>query len=416
MCENNTMAFMGVGNRGYIYAKLALQTGKIKITAICDTDLNSLKSVGDSLNIPENMRFNSAESFFAAGKLAKVLVISTPDKSHYDNCIGALNTGYDVTLEKPVAVTEKQCRDILETSERTGGKVVVCHVLRYTDFYRKIKEILDAGAIGEIVHFSQSENVGWWHYTQSFVRGKWRNSETSSPMILAKCCHDLDVINWLMGDSCTALTSFGSLKYFTEASAPEGSAANCCDCKVADTCLYSAIKRSKEMPGTMNVPYGFDYSDEAIEGYLSDKGNSYGKCVYRSDNNVVDRQTVAMQYANGATATLNMHAFAQATYRHTKITGTLGEIDALFEEGDCSHIKVSVFGPVDKFKTEDILVNQNETGHGGGDKGFIESIIDYFFFGKQNPDITSLKVSMASHLMAFAAEESRLNGGQPKTF
>ncbi len=416
MDNNKTMAFLGLGNRGYIYAKLAKETGKVKITSICDLDAAALKTCGDYLEVKEELRFSSPKDFFKQGKLADVLVISTPDASHYENCMDALKVGYDVVLEKPVAVTRKQCEDILALSQKMGRKVVVCHVLRYTNFFNQIKKILLEGRIGRIIHYSHSENVGWWHYTQSFVRGKWRNSESSTPMILAKCCHDFDIINWLMDEKCVSLSSMGGLDYFKEENAPEGCAKNCVDCKYSGTCLYSAIPRSKEMPGTMNVPYGFEFTDKEIEEYLSDRDNQYGKCVYRTDNNVVDHQSVVMRYESGATVTMNMHAFAQETYRHVKITGTLGELDAIFAGEDDTYIELSVNKPIDKFKKERQLIDTSGSGHGGGDRGFVYSIIDYFFYGKQNPDISSLEVSMASHIMAFAAEESRLNGGKPEKF
>ena len=414
MNGKNTMAFLGLGNRGYIYAGLAQKTGDVNITAICDENANTLAKVGDSLGIPENMRFLSTEEFFAAGKKAEVLVISTPDAAHHRNCIDALRAGYDVVLEKPIASSKPECDEILETAEKLKRRVVVCHVLRYTDFYNKIKQIILSGNIGKVMHVSQSENVGWWHYTQSFVRGKWKSEKTSSPMILAKCCHDLDIINWLIDDKCVSLSSYGSLDFFAPENAPAGSGENCIDCKLRGECLYDAVGCSKEMRGSMIVPYGFGYTDEEIDAYFADRSNPFGKCVFKSGNDVVDHQTVAMRYAGGATATLNMHAFAQATYRHTKISGTKGEIDAIFGEVEPTYINVKIFDRADKYKVERYDVLQGDSGHGGGDGGFVNSVIDYFFRGKQNPDITSLEASMASHYMAFAAEESRLGGGENK--
>lgn len=407
----NTMAFIGLGNRGFIYAKLAKQSGKVKITALCDTNENTLKGAGSELGVGEENCFKDPEAFFGKGKLADVAVISTPDRVHYGHCIQALKAGYDVLLEKPIAVTEQECMDIADCAEKYGRKVVVCHVLRYTNFYRKIKEIIDSGEIGDIVHISQSENVGWWHYSQSFIRGKWKNSDESSPMILAKCCHDLDIVNWLMGDKCTALSSFGSLGCFEREHAPDGSSANCFDCALQKECLYSAVERSLEMPLTMNVPFGFDYSEENIRKYLGDRKNDYGKCVYRSNNNVVDHQSVIMNFEKGATASLNMHAFAQSTYRRTIVVGTKGEIVGRFDDESDSELAVNIFAPVDKFRPQVYTFPKVSTGHGGGDGGLIDNVISYMFEGKQYPDITGLDVSVASHLMAFAAERSRLSGG-----
>lgn len=407
----NTIAFIGLGNRGYIYAKLAKGEENLKITAICDNDAGSLKSVGESLGVAEENRYLSADEFFAAGKLADAVVISTPDATHYDLCMEAIGKGYDILLEKPVAETAEECYNIAAAAQKAGRKVVVCHVLRYTDFYRTIKEIVASGEIGNVVHISQSENVGFWHYTQSFIRGKWKNSEETSPMILQKCCHDFDIINWLMDNSCVSVSSFGELSYFNPEHAPEGSAANCCDCAIRENCLYNAIARSKEMPGTMNVPYAFDYSDKGIEAFLNDKDNDYGKCVFHSGNNVVDHQSVIMSFGNGATASLNMHAFAESTYRSTKVVGTKGEIVGLFDDESVSHVTVNVFAPFDRFSPRTIEIKKGCSGHGGGDAGLFKNFCAYVYENKTSDDITGIDVSVASHLMAFAAEKSRLGGG-----
>lgn len=410
---NNTMAFIGLGNRGFIYAKLAKESGRVRITALCDSNEKTLRGAAKELGVADENCFTDADAFFARGRLAETVAISTPDAVHHAQCIVALDAGYHVLLEKPAAVTEEECVDIARHAERLHKKVVVCHVLRYTDFYRKIKEIIDSGEIGEIVHISQSENVGWWHYTQSFVRGKWRNSDTSSPMILAKCCHDFDMINWLMGSRCTTVSSFGELGKFNREHAPAGSGEYCFECPLRKECLYSAIERSEEMPFTMNVPFGFDYSKESIRKFLENKENSYAKCVYRSDNNVVDHQSTVMTFENGATATLNMHAFAQETYRRTIVVGTKGEIVGKFDDGAKKTVTVNIFAPVDKFKPRVYNFSEDTSGHGGGDGGLIAGYLDYVYSGIQSADITGIDISVASHQMAFAAEKSRLGGGEP---
>lgn len=408
----NTIAFIGLGNRGYIYAGFAKENKNLEITALCDCNRNSLKATGESLGVPPEKCFSDAEDFFAQGKLADAVVIGTPDATHYEICMKALEIGYDILLEKPIAVTGEECDEIEKTARAAGRKVVVCHVLRYTEFYRRLKEIVMSGEIGSVVHISQSENVGFWHYTQSFVRGKWKNSDQSSPMILQKCCHDFDIINWLLDSACISLNSYGNQSFFNEEHAPEKSAKNCCDCAVRSSCLYDAISRSKEMPGAMNVPYGFDFSEEGIEAYLKDRSNDYGKCVFRSDNNVVDHQSVVMQFENGATATLNMHTFAEDTYRSTKIIGTKGEIIGRFGDSDGSTITVNVLTPFSEFSPKVYQIGKSDSGHGGGDRELFGNFCAYVFEGKKSVDITDLGVSVASHKMAFAAEKSRLNGGE----
>lgn len=287
-----------------------------------------------------------------------------------------------------------------------GGEVFLhpelCEMVQYADSLKKIRSIRIAtngtvlppekalkvlAASKAIVQISDYPSFSdraekiveiFKSYGVKYIRlkgQKWRdmgNSEETNPMILAKCCHDLDIINWLIGDTCVSVSSYGSLSYFTEENAPPQSAEYCCDCKLQN-CLYNAIKRSKEMKGTMNVPYGFDYSDVSIENYLRDKSNDYGRCVFRSGNNVVDHQSVAMNFRNGATATLNMHTFAEETYRSTKVIGTRGEIIGRFGERSDDSITVNVIAPLDEFKPEIIEVGTGETGHGGGDGGLIDS-------------------------------------------
>ena len=144
-------------------------------------------------------------------------------------------------LEKPISPNARECLDLQRRAEEKGTQIMVCHVMRYTKFYRKLKELIDSGVIGDVVHVTHTENVAYWHYAHSYVRGNWHKTADSSPMILAKCCHDMDILSWLLGSRCRTVSSFGDLRYFREENAPAGSPARCTDgCPHSGSCPYYA--------------------------------------------------------------------------------------------------------------------------------------------------------------------------------
>jgi predicted dehydrogenase len=346
------------------------------------------------------------------------LVISTPDALHYAQAVRALDLGYDILLEKPIAVTEAECVAIGKKAAKLGRTVAVCHVLRYTAFYRGIKDVIDSGRIGAVAAITQTENVSYWHQAHSYVRGNWRSSKTSSPMILAKCCHDLDILCWLAGAACKSVSSYGSLGFFKSENAPQNSGGYCCDCGVRKTCPYDWIKFYKANPGWFNavrraVPSvdDADASDE-IEKALSNKGNPYSRCVFRCDNDAVDRQAVNILFDGGVTAQLMMTAFSALCTRRIKVHGTYGEIEGDFEE---KSYRVTEYGKPPQ--TVDVTkVTSDFSGHGGGDRVMFWDFIDLVGGRAGGKGLTTLDKSVLSHRMAFAAERSRLHNGKPVSF
>ncbi len=411
------IAILGLGSRGNLYANIIAKTEMdCEIVAVCDTKKEKCRYAVEAFGVKENMVFDSDVDFFAQGKLADILVLSTMDELHYEQAMKALTIGYDILLEKPISPKESECREIIDLAAKLNRKIAICHVLRYSPFYREIKARIDKGEIGDVITISETENVAYWHQAHSFVRGNWRNSKETSPMILQKCCHDLDIIRWLMDSRCVSISSFGSLEHYTKKNRPEGAADRCVVCKYKKDCLYSAekyyIDHWKEMGCTQTWPWEVitndrPFTEESLRESL--KASPWGRCVYACDNDVVDHQIVNMSFENGAVAQLNMIAFSEKNYRRIHIWGTKGEIIGDMDE---NWVDIITFGK----GTERINLNESMSnlsgyvGHGGGDFVMIH---DFFEICKNGGTVlSSAQASLESHLMAFAAEKSRLNNGE----
>ena len=234
-----TVAIAGLGPRGfYTYAQYQkVHPERMKVTAIADIDETKLYLAAEDLHIPPEGCFKSAEEMLSKDKLADVLIVATQDKQHIAHALAGLERGYDLILEKPVATTPEDCIAIRDAAKRLNRKVAVCYVLRYTTFYRTIKNIIYSGRIGEVVNVDAVENVGYWHQAHSFVRGNWSNCGRSSPMILQKSCHDMDILNFLIGSHCECLSSFGSLSFFNSEHRPKDAAEFCVDCPRKESCV-----------------------------------------------------------------------------------------------------------------------------------------------------------------------------------
>ncbi len=418
-----TASIIGTGARGRLAygSRLLKFPEQIKVVAVADIDPIKLNLCGDEHGIPSEMRFNSAEELLKQPKLSDLLFICNQDRDHFHSAIPALERGYDIILEKPISPSLEECKKIAEKAAECGRKVLVCHVLRYTPFYSKLKELIDSKVIGDIVTVNAEEAVGYWHQAHSFVRGNWRNSNETSPMILAKCCHDMDILLWLLGKKCLKVSSFGSLRHFKPENAPEGSADRCCNCpeEVKAKCPYEVKKFYIDGPiGLKNGYYGWPRKvvmgkDPTIENVTEAlKTGPYGRCVYKCDNDVVDNQIVNMLLEDNVTVNFTMSAFSADTDRSIRIRGTHGEIIGKWASDE---IKLTVFGE------EPIIFNPHNSskkdgagdtgGHGGGDIGLIKSIINLFGKGETSPSVTYIDKSIESHFVALAAENSRVNGG-----
>ncbi len=415
-----TVAILGCGNRGNeAYGQIMLRLPEYyQLVAACDIDSARLENAKNELKIPENGLF-SDENIFFEEKRADVLIIATQDADHVRQAIKALSLGYDLILEKPITQYKEECEKILEAQKKYGGKVIVCHVLRYAAAFIKASELIDSGKIGRLVCINAVEQVGYWHQAHSFVRGNWRKSEETSPMVIAKTCHDLDYIQYYAKSRCKSVSSVGDLTFFKPENAPEGAAKRCLDCKYVDTCPYSAktvylgrfLNKRGDWPTTV-ITTARPLTEEAIMKALED--GPYGRCVFHCDNDVVDHQITTMTFENGVKANLIMTGFARGFGRRISFCGTYGEI-VINEDED--YIKVMPFaGGAQTWKISELLTDTKigsaiaHDGHGGGDYGMIAKA--YAVFTGEADPATSLEASVESHLMGIAAEESRLQGGK----
>ncbi len=417
-----TAIVIGLGSRGCVYSNAMKKLeDKFQVVGLADPLKAHLDTVKAWHNVPEENCYDSWEDILAQPKMADFAVICTQDKMHMPPALKAIEKGYNILLEKPVAPTPEECAAIANAAEKKGVKVLVCHVLRYTNFYGRVKQLLLDGAIGDVMSLIAVEAVGNVHQSHSFVRGNWHKTSDSAPMILAKCSHDTDIIQWLIDKPCKKVQSFGSLTHFCKENAPEGAPKRCIDggCPAADTCVYNAKRIYVDDHSDANwyrevatAKFSIDggvASDEETVAAL--KNNNYGMCVYQMDNDVVDHQVVNMEFEGGATASLTMNAFNKGG-RYIRIFGTKGELYAnmsdaeitLYTFADKQHHQVSVTA------AEGGFVAGHGAGHGGGDIGIMGELYDYFSGEYDGYKAADISTSVKNHLLAFAAEESRLTG------
>ena len=412
-----TVAVAGCGSRGQdTYSKILMEMPeKAKIVAAADIDPEKLDGMRRLTGIPESACYASAEEMLQQPKLADVMLICTPDRCHYTQAKAALLKDYDLLLEKPIAPEAAQCAELRDIAVARGRRVAVCHVLRYTAFYQKIKELLDSGVIGDTVNVQAIEQVCYWHQAHSFVRGNWRNEGLSSCMILQKCCHDMDIFLWLTGKHCRTVSSFGDLHLFRADKAPEGSGERCMDCAAGDQCPYNAVRfyleefRENGDDWPQNV-VAFEPTEEKLLAAL--RTGPYGRCVYRCDNDVVDHQVVNLEMEDGSTVNFTMTAFTAHGGRIIRIGGTMGEI---YGDMKTNIIRVMRYGQEDEVIDVRTLTN-DFSGHGGGDARLVREFVD-LVRGEigVSKTLTSIERSVESHLVALAAEESRRGHGTPVT-
>lgn len=399
------IAILGYGARGHIYANyISENQDKYIVTDIADIDSERKRK---ALKEFQHSRIHeSAEAFFETKRDVDAVCICTQDKDHFNHSKMAIDYGYDILLEKPISNKLLDCIELEKIAKDSSSKIIICHVLRYTKFYQEIKRVIESQEIGKIINIEHTEAVGYWHYAHSFCRGNWNNSNTSAPMILTKCCHDTDVVMWLMGDECSKVSSFGSLSFFKAENAPERSGERCTDCEIAEDCCYNAYNFYIHNKDWMPLIFTENATDTEIFEQL--KTLPYGRCVFKCDNNVVDNQVVNLEFKNGATASITMIAFSEQCNRTTRVYGSYGEIIGDFENRT---VIVNIFGK--KSYTIDINnLTQDFSNHGGGDNRLMDDFYK-ILMNKQNDCIaaTGMETSVASHKIAFASECSRLNNG-----
>ena len=412
-----TVSVIGLGNRGTEYMGFlkAFHASKVKIYALCDSRQQALDDIAPKYDIPKERRFLSADAFFAQGVVSDALIIATQDASHYKITKQAILTGYKcILLEKPVSGMKAEYTELRDLAREKDVLLIICHVLRYSNYYSKIKQIISSGVLGELVSVNHTENVGYFHFAHSFVRGNWRSESASTPSILAKCCHDIDLIAWFMDSPCVSVSSVGSLKFFRKENAPAGAAPTCMGgCKAKKTCPYDAerlyltdpfykAKFIKFMKRTLTGKTHNRKSD--VEAAV--RSGDYGRCVFLCDNDVCDNQFVTMTFQNGATAVLEMNGFSDKMFRECHIVGTKGEL-----VGYGTKLKLHIFGG----KTTRVNVGGLPLGgHVEGDIRLISGFVKLLCGETADlTDVTTIEATVISHDIALAAEASRKNGGVP---
>ncbi len=400
-----TAIMIGAGSRGIgaygVYAEAHPEA--IRFVAVADPDPMRRGFFALRHQIPASRVYPGYEEILAEPKLADACFVCTQDSMHFIPAKTAMEKGYHLFLEKPMAVTPEDCVRLGEIARKEQVRLMIGHVLRYTPFFSTIKRLLDEGRIGQLMTIQHNENVAYWHQAHSFVRGNWRNASLSSPMILAKSCHDLDLLLWFAGSRPTRVSSFGRLSHYRPENAPAGAPGHCMDgCPESKTCIYYAPRVSPHAPAWLKLPVSNDMSTEALLKAL-EKG-PYGRCVYHCDNDVVDHQVTAIDFANGVTVAFTMTGFTHENTRTIKLMGTRGEIRGHMDK---NQIEVYTFGQDEVPET--IAVESGESGHGGGDEGIMKAFVTLVTSGT-NAEVASDRASIESHLLAFAAEESRLSG------
>ena len=407
---------MGCGNRGSNCSRhMATMPENYEIVACADPDPARRAKMHKLYNIPEDRCYNTYQEILSQPKMADIALISVLDQMHREAALMAIDLGYDLLLEKPVAQTAEECAEIALAAQKKGVKVLVCHVLRYTPFFGRVKELLMNGAIGEPVSVLHVEAVGNVHQSHSYVRGNWHCESETTPMLLAKSCHDLDILQWLLDKPCKKVQSFGSLTHFTKENAPEGAPVRCADggCPKADTCPYNCMKLYYDDKNnnwfrgtsTKNIAKGEIATDEEVLQAL--KTTDYGLCVYHANNDVVDHQVVNMEFEGGITVSFTMNAFNKGG-RYIRIFGTKGELMANMTDSTIQvyDFETKQWSDVPVTATEESILG----GHGGGDVGMVKEMIEFMqgeYTGYRCADIFT---SVKNHLIGFAAERSRHNG------
>lgn len=388
---------IGFGGRGQGYSDYAINyPNEMEITAVAEPRDFLRKIAVEKYGCSKERVYSDWRELLKQGVIGDVLFVCTNDNDHVEPAIEAIKTGYKyLMVEKPIDKDIEKCNELVRVANEYGATVQVCHSLRYTRFYRKMKDLIDSGILGDILCVNHREAVGVFHMSHSYVRGDWGRDD-SSPMLLAKCCHDTDLLVWMIGKHCTAVSSFGSLTLFTRKNKPEGSPERCIEgCPVGDTCPFNALKYYDDA-GFRRLAVdkeGFDNVEDAL------KTGRYGRCAYSCDNNVVDHQTVNMEFEGGATATLTMCGLSESG-RKTQVMGTMGEL-----YGDFYGNRIVVTD----FRTGNIIeyhVAHESSGHGGADTLLVADFLRVAR-GEKKPD-TPVEISVESHAIAMAAEESRL--------
>ncbi len=397
---------VGAGSRGLAYGRFATEHPQdLHVVGLAEPDPIRRERFLSEHDIAPEMIFDDWQSLLASGQpLAASAINCTMDRMHFESTMRLLDLGYDVLLEKPMAPVLAENLRLVKKAAEAGRLLQICHVLRYTPFWQALRQVVQSGKLGDIISVTHRENLAYYHMAHSFVRGNWREEATSGPMILSKCCHDFDILLWILRKQVTWLQSFGSLTHFRPENAPAGATERCTDpCPAADSCKYEATKRyAHDGEGWPLNAVSYVPTSAARREQL--KTDWYGRCVYHCDNDVVDHQTVNMELEDGTTVTLVMNGQSDEECRTMRWDGTKATLYGKFSaRGHEIRVEHHLSGECEAVP----VIARDSSGHGGGDYGIVRSFVN-MLRGKPDDSVTTARESLESHLLAFAAEESRL--------
>lgn len=402
-----TAIIIGAGQRGRdAYGMYSLHhPEEFQVVGVAEPDEERRKRAAELFRIPEENQFKDYKEVFERERFADCVLVCTQDRMHYEPTMMAFEKGYHVMCEKPMSVDKKEIVEMAHAAKKYDRILLLGYVLRYAPFFVKLKKLLDSGAVGQLINVQYIEDVGYWHHAHSFVRGNWRNSEESCPMILAKCCHDMDMLTWLIGSPCENVHSFGERTYFREENAPEGAPSHCmAGCEHRDECpyyapyLYLDHPRAKSFAGIVSEKTDPDSILKALEH------GPYGRCVFRCDNDVVDHQIVNMEFENGVHVSFTMGSFTHECCREVNFMGTKGQIKGDMLKGILEYYDY-VTGNI-----ETIKVHTSNSGHSGSDSAMMKAFVEMIAKAGDSAGNQNTEEYIDSHFLAFAAEESRVTG------
>lgn len=409
-----SIVVIGAGNRGSGYAGYAKAfPDEVEVVAVCEPRKEWRERLANEHGLAKEKCFHDWKDLLKQPKLADAALICTVEDLHRDIAVALAGKKYHLLLEKPMAPTEAECREIYRAARDNGILLAVCHVLRYTDWFAQLKRMVDSGMIGRVHHIAATELVNAWHFSHSYVRGNFGNEKRSSSFLMAKCCHDIDLLNTLVPARCAKVSSFGRLSHFTRAHQPEGAADRCLDCpaRIEAACPYSAVKiyLRDRLDCLHHWPVDMltmDHTPAGVEAALRE--GPYGRCVYACDNDVADHQVVNLEFEDGTTAGFITTAFAVGG-RDYFIMGDKGTLR--FTEDAIVHTDF-LGGPAGKVTRHPIVSGDSTilSGHGGGDFGLMRAFLAALHAGDDRHIQTGPAISLESHLMVFSAEESRKTG------
>lgn len=417
-----TVVVVGCGDRSTTYCREGvLNFERMEVVAAVDPNPERLRYMQETFGVPKDKCYENIDQVLQQGKIADCVIDGTMDQYHFETAIPFLEQGYDMLLEKPIVNNKEDLLKIRDTAQEHGCKLMICHVLRYAPFYKKIKELLMDGAVGEIMNIQTSERVGAFHSSVSYIRGKWNSTkECNSSFLLAKCCHDIDLLCWLNnGTVPVRVSSMGGRDYFIEEKAPKGSGTRClvdCPKEIRDRCIYDVQSMYLDNCQIPQYPWqctGKNWQDVTEEEKLESLKtyNPHGKCIYKAGGDIVDHQNVMVEFDNGSTAVHTLNLGAMRPGRSIWIQGTEGEIEGWVTD---DYVTLRKYDRKTSCFLEEQVKTDIESGivdaHFGGDRGLVRDFCDMMDGKEVSISRTTIDDSINSHLVCYAADFSMEKG------